>query len=126
MIHAFKLYTGADGASHVVEGTLRADVFIDVTHLRFEESPPHSQLDWHTAPERQYVITLGGTLQFTTRDGETFLLRPGEVLLADDDIGTGHKWSSIGDQPWRRAYVVLTSSNQDAFVPTSTGAKRRA
>jgi hypothetical protein len=32
----------------------------------------------------QYVITLSGTLEFTTRDGETFVLRPGEVLLAAD------------------------------------------
>jgi hypothetical protein len=30
------------------------------------------------------VITLSGTLEFTTRDGETFVLRPGEVLLAAD------------------------------------------
>jgi quercetin dioxygenase-like cupin family protein len=86
VIRAFKLYTGADGASHVVQGALRENVLIDVTALRFEESPPHSALDWHTAPERQYVITLCGTLQFTTRDGQTFPLRPGEVLLAEDDI----------------------------------------
>lgn len=33
-----------------------------------------------------------GTLEFTTRDGETFVLRPGEVLLAADTTGTGHRW----------------------------------
>jgi hypothetical protein len=91
VISAFKLYTGADGASHVVQGTLRENAFIDATAVRFEESPPHSALD--------------------------FLLRPGEVLVAADDIGTGHKWSLIGDDPWRRAYVLLTGTNEDAFVP---------
>jgi quercetin dioxygenase-like cupin family protein len=116
MIHAFKLYTRADGASHVAQGSLRENAFIDVIALRFEESPPHSALDWHTAPQRQYVVTLSGTLQFETRDGETFLLRPGDVLVAEDDIGTGHKWSLIGDEPWRRAYVVLPKSSDDGFV----------
>jgi uncharacterized cupin superfamily protein len=55
----------------------------------------------------QYVITLSGTLEFTTRDGETFVLRPGEVLLAADTTGTGHCSRLIDDQPWRRLYVEL-------------------
>jgi hypothetical protein len=52
-------------------------------------------------------ITLSGTLEFTTRDCETFVLRPGEVLLAADTTGTGHRWRIIDDQPWRRLYVEL-------------------
>jgi quercetin dioxygenase-like cupin family protein len=102
MLHAFKLVTGPDNASHVVEGTVAA---------------PHSSFDWHDAPEPQYVITLSGTLEFTTRDGETFVLRPGDVLVATDDIGSGHKWRLIDDQPWRRAYVVLKPGARDSFVP---------
>jgi quercetin dioxygenase-like cupin family protein len=77
------------------------------TAIRFQESPAGSALDWHTAPHAQYVITLSGTLEFTTRDGETFVLRPGEVLLAADTTGTGHRWRLIDDQPWRRLYVEL-------------------
>jgi quercetin dioxygenase-like cupin family protein len=34
--------------------------------IHFKESPPHASFEWHTAPERQYVITLLGTLEFTT------------------------------------------------------------
>jgi hypothetical protein len=60
-----------------------------------------------TAPLVQYVITLSGTLEFTTRDGETFVLRPGEVLLAADTTGTGHRWRLVDNQPWRRLYVEL-------------------
>jgi hypothetical protein len=55
----------------------------------------------------QYVITLSRTLKFITRDGETFVLRPGEVLLAADTTGTGHRWRLIDDQPWRRLYAEL-------------------
>jgi hypothetical protein len=50
---------------------------------------------------------LSGTLEFTTRDGESFVLRPGTVLLASDTTGTGHRWRLIDDQPWRRLYVEL-------------------
>ena len=65
----------------------------------------------------QYVITLAGTLEFTTRDGETFTLRPGDVLVAKDNVGSGHKWRLIDDQPWRRVYVVLQKGASDLFTP---------
>jgi quercetin dioxygenase-like cupin family protein len=68
------------------------------------------------------VITLSGTLEFTTRGGETFVLRPGDVLLAEDNVGTGRKWRLIDDQPWRRAYIVLKPGAKDSFVP-QLGAK---
>ena len=71
------LFTGPDDASHVIEGMIAQDDPSEAASVYFKESPPHSLLDWHNAPERQYVITLSGTLEFTTRDGETFVLRPG-------------------------------------------------
>jgi quercetin dioxygenase-like cupin family protein len=116
-MRAFKLYTGADNASHLLEGELTLDRRTDVIAVHFEESPPHSSLDWHDAPERQYVITLAGTLEFTTRDGETVILHPGDVLVATDAVGTGHKWRLLDDQPWRRCYVVLDPGAPDLFVP---------
>lgn len=115
MLRAYKLYTGADNASHVMEGTVAQNDRTDVASIYFKESPPHSSLDWHDAPEKQYVITLSGTLEFTTRDGETFVLKPGDVLVAEDNIGTGHKWRLIDDQPWRRVYVVLKPTASDLF-----------
>jgi quercetin dioxygenase-like cupin family protein len=117
MLRAFMLYTGADNASHVLEGTLILDERTEVAAVHFRESPPRSSFDWHDAPEAQYVVTLAGTLQFTTRDGEVFVLRPGDVLVAKDAIGTGHRWQLIDDQPWRRCYVVLKPGARDLFVP---------
>jgi quercetin dioxygenase-like cupin family protein len=116
MVHAFKLYTGPDGGSHVVEGTLDEHARTDVVAIHFKETPAHASLDWHDAPEAQYVITLAGTLEFTTRDGETFVVRPGDVLVATDDTGSGHEWRLIDDQPWRRAYVVKKPGARDGFV----------
>jgi quercetin dioxygenase-like cupin family protein len=115
-IRAFKLYTGPDNASHVLEGTIDEKARTDVIAIHFKETPAHSSYDWHPDPEPQYVITLSGTLEFTTRSGETFVLRPGHVLLAEDNVGTGHKWRLIDDQPWRRAYIVLKPGAKDSFV----------
>jgi quercetin dioxygenase-like cupin family protein len=120
-IRAFKLYTGPDNASHVLEGTIDEKARTDVIAIHFKESPAHSSYDWHDDPEPQYVITLSGTLEFTTRDGETFVVRPGDVLLAEDNAGSGHKWRLIDDQPWRRAYVVLKPGTKDSFVAKNAG-----
>ncbi len=117
MLHAFKLVTGTDGASHVAEGTVISGVSTDAATIEFGESPRGPAFEWHVAPARQYVITLAGTFEFTTRDGETFVLRPGDVLVADDTSGTGHRWRLIDEQPWRRAYVVLRPGSADRFVP---------
>lgn len=105
-MRALRLFTGPDDRSHVEEIDLPAGITA-VRTARFAESPPGSAFDWHTAPQRQYVITLAGTLEFTTRDGEVFTLRPGDVLLAEDVAGSGHRWRLIDDQPWRRLYVAL-------------------
>jgi mannose-6-phosphate isomerase-like protein (cupin superfamily) len=122
MIRLVRLYTGEDGQSHVEEGTIplsagKGDDLISswapVTHIRFQESPAGSSFDWHNAPCRQYVITLSGTLEFITRNGERFQLKPGDVLLAEDTSGGGHCWRLIDDQPWRRVYVQLPMQNEE-------------
>ncbi|EFW81324.1 hypothetical protein ALP26_03175 [Pseudomonas savastanoi pv. glycinea] len=96
----------------------------DVNALHFKETPAHSQYDWHAAPEEQYVITLSGTLEFSTTGGENFVLRPGEILLAQDTTGPGHRWKLIDDQPWRRAYVITKPGDKDAFVPKDGAASK--
>ena len=119
MIRAYKLFTGPDNASHVLAGTLEQENRVEVASIEFAETPAHSSLDWHDAPVTQYVITLSGTLALTTRDGESFTLRPGEVLVAADTAGGGHAWRIEGDEPWRRAYIVLEPGAADRFAPNT-------
>ena len=116
MFHAYKLFTGAHGQSHAPEGTVDAQAETQVGSIEFSETAAHSRLDWHDAPVVQYVITLAGTLVFRTRDGESFTLRPGDVLVAADTAGGGHEWRLEGDDPWRRVYVVLKPGAPDRFV----------
>ena len=62
----------------------------------------------------QYVITLSGVLEFMTLAGETFT---GDVLVAEDHTGSGHKWRLINDEPWKRAYVIFKEGANTQFVP---------
>ncbi|RNI30665.1 cupin domain-containing protein [Rufibacter latericius] len=117
MIRAYKLYTGEDGHSYFEQGTIAEKVFTQVISLHFKETPPFSEYDWHPAPTTQYVLTLSGSLEFTTSLGETFILCTGDVLIATDVTGSGHKWKMADDQPWKRAYVVFAEGTQINFLP---------
>ena len=116
MIRAYHIYTGEDGNSHVKQGSIMDGALVGADHALFKETPAHSSLDWHTAPVNQYVITLSGILEFTTKTGETFTIYPGDVLLATDITGTGHTWRLINDEPWKRVYVVFNDGADTHFV----------
>ncbi|MDB5406051.1 MAG: hypothetical protein JWL84_963 [Rhodospirillales bacterium] len=88
MIRCVPLWTREDGNSHFDEGVIdlepgqRGDVLsgrMATTTISFEETAPGGAFAWHTAPVRQLVITLSGTLDFQTREGKHFLIRPGEI-----------------------------------------------
>jgi quercetin dioxygenase-like cupin family protein len=117
MIGAWLLYTGTDGNSHVTRGSIAEKEWISAESILFQETPAHSSLDWHTAPHHQYVITLAGILEFTTTGGETFTIHPGEILVAVDQTGTGHRWRLVNDEPWRRAYVIFKDGADPRFIP---------
>ncbi len=116
MIRCVRITTGGDGNSHVEDGFIelhpgaRGDLLsaaVGSFSIAFQETPPGGCFEWHRDPVPRFVITLSGVLQFETRGGETFTIRPGDILLAEDNTGTGHRWTLIGDDPWRRAYVVF-------------------
>jgi hypothetical protein len=102
MIRAYYLYTGSDGNSHVTKGSVSEAKLVEAESILFKETAAHSSFDWHNDPIPQYVITLAGVLEFTTVGGETFTIHPGDVLLAVDHTGSGHKWHLINDDPWKR------------------------
>ena len=120
MIKAYSLHTGQDGHSHVSSGSIADNEALAAESILFEETPPHASLDWHNAPTTQYVITLSGVLEFVTHGGENFMIHPGEILVATDTTGSGHKWRLIDDQPWKRLYVAFKEGTKVNFRPDGT------
>ena len=115
MIRCVRMWTGEDGDSLFEEGFLelpdgmRGDSVgrpVPVGELSFQETRSGGAYEWHKDPVPRFVITLSGTLEFETRTAGSFIIRPGDILLAQDDTGSGHRWKLIGNEPWRRAYVV--------------------
>jgi len=66
MIRAYRLYTGPDGSSHVVRGTVNAAKLVEARSILFKETPSRSSYDWHNDLIPQYVIILAGVLEFAT------------------------------------------------------------
>ena len=125
MIPCIRLWTGDDAQTHFEHGHIdlapghHGDLVsgkMPVTTVSFEETACGGTLDWHTAPVRQLVITLSGTLSFETRSGQHFVLKPGVILLAEDTAGGGHSWRLIDAEPWRRVYVVLAAGAKIPFI----------
>ena len=128
MIRCIRMWTGEDGNSLFEEGSLELIKVanaegdsqtpnIAASALSFRETVSGGSFDWHKDPVPRYVITLTGTLEFETKDGSTFIIKPGDILLAQDNTGTGHKWRLIGDEPWRRAYVMYQEGTDLCFTP---------
>ena len=101
-----RIYTGDDGESHVeeidlpyekVEAAERTAVE-NAENIHFRRYQPGNFLDWHTAPRRQYVITLEGQVEVGLGDGTKRVFGAGDVLLADDLTGRGHTTAVYGDQ----------------------------
>jgi len=117
MIRAYLLYTGDDGNSHVKRGSISEGALVKADHALFKETGANSSFDWHNDPIPQYVITLSGILEFTTKTGETFTIYPGDVLVATDHTGSGHKWRLMNNDPWKRIYVIYREGEDTHFVP---------
>jgi quercetin dioxygenase-like cupin family protein len=97
-----RLYTGADGQTHIEELDLAAHP--ELTTLQstkgivFRTTKPGHFSDWHNAPRRQYVITLEGEVEIGLGDGSLHRFGPGHVTLAEDLTGKGHTTRVVGPQ----------------------------
>ena len=108
-----RIYTGDDGQTHFEDLDLPGDRAIhsgmQVTPgVNFRRFEPGYFSDWHTAPRRQYVITLAGEMEVGIGDGTKRRFGAGDVLLADDLTGQGHTTAVVGDQPRVSVTIPLT------------------
>ena len=94
-----RLYTGEDGQAHFEELDPQIGTMQTVTGITYRSHEPGDFEDWHTAPRRQYIITLSGYGEIGIGDGTVRRFGPGDVMLADDLTGQGHTTRAVGDSP---------------------------
>ena len=102
-----RIYTADDGKTHAEElqvllkpgrATTELSDLVPITSVQFRRNSPDYFIDWHTAPRRQYVITLAGKSEVEIGDGSKIRLYPGHILLAEDVTGQGHISRAIGSE----------------------------
>ena len=122
------VFTGPEGVSVIEEREIEMTPFTDTegahglssvvqqtTGISFRMVRAGYFLDFHTAPRRQYSISLTGSVELGLPDGTLKQYGPGAVLLAEDlegtagavsgssgsskdVVGTGHSTRVIGDE----------------------------
>jgi len=105
-----RLYSGEDGRSHFeeMEQTEEAKYFLTTLPAKalvFKNDMNRDDLHgWHTAPRRQWCITLSGSVEIGLGDGTKKTFGPGDVFLAEDVTGQGH---TAKPTDWVRAFIHL-------------------
>ena len=116
-IPAFRLMRDANGESFFEKGKVRTDFKIKSGEFWFANEIDSWQIGSHTAPRKQFVVTLSGKLKFTTSDDRSFVIEPGIILLAEDISGEGHFWEMIeGHETWHRIYIPLLEESEKYFI----------
>jgi quercetin dioxygenase-like cupin family protein len=100
------LYTGPDGQTHAEETEAKFtagnanEVFklMAVTGAELHRAAPGTVIDWHTAPRKQYVITLSGQAELEVAGGKKIAIGPGHIDLVEDTTGKGHITRVTGNE----------------------------
>ena len=111
-----RIYTGDDGESHFEDVQIPLKSFgpggllsepVAATSVIFRETESNYDLDFHPAPRRQYVVNLKGGVELETGSGDRRILGPGEILLAEDTTGRGHKSRAVDSEPRECLFIPL-------------------
>jgi hypothetical protein len=119
-----RLYTGSDGQTHAEETEDKFtagspnEVFklMGITGAELHRAAPGTVLDWHTAPRRQYVITLSGQGELEVSGGKKIRVGPGHIDLVEDTTGKGHITRVTGTED--RVTLQLPLSDQSNRAST--------
>jgi quercetin dioxygenase-like cupin family protein len=102
-----RIFTGADGQTHAEDidvklapragrdGYFQSEP-LKATGMQVVSAAPGYTADWHTAPGRQYIITISGRGEIELPGGQKISMVPGRILLAEDLTGKGHLTRTVG------------------------------
>jgi hypothetical protein len=112
-----QIYTGSDKRSYFRDLTVPTAVdaasgrdlleYLPSTGAGVSEGGvSRSSHDFHNAPRRQFVAVLKGGLRIEAGDGTQRTFGPGDIFLAEDLDGQGHKTTNT-ELPTRLLYVYV-------------------
>jgi hypothetical protein len=116
MFQLTRVYNDSNGESHFEDvqiplqnaGTIGLlSETLPANGVIFREVAPTYDYDFHTAPQRQYIILLEGSIEIETSLGEKRIFKAGEVLLVEDTTGKGHKTRNLQANKRRSIFITL-------------------
>jgi hypothetical protein len=111
-----RIYTGPDNRSHFEDLQIplkdggKVGFVSDLTKATgvvFRETTGDYNYDFHTAPRRQLVVNLEGEVEIEVGDGTRRILGAGDILLAEDTTGQGHKSRAVAGKPRKSLFITL-------------------
>ncbi len=116
-----RVYADSEGESHLEEleldlvesnyappaPPLWPSAFFPAVGYHLLKAPASWSGDWHPVPRRQIFFYLKGQSIVEVGDGDCRELGPGDILLAEDTRGRGHRSWAVGDEDILAAVVVL-------------------
>ncbi|MEZ4522166.1 MAG: hypothetical protein R3A46_11070 [Thermomicrobiales bacterium] len=124
-----RVYADDEGNSHFEDGefeTNPVDLVEGFPPASFTGAIPVSEVqmfrlepgdwidDWHPAPRRQIAIILSGGIEMESSDGKVRRLLAGDILLAEDTHGEGHRNRSIDGQKLVVAWMPLVEDRGES------------
>jgi hypothetical protein len=82
-----------------------------VEHLAFRTTDGSYDYDFHVAPARQFIVLLDGKIEIVTSTGEKRTFQGGDIVLAEDITGKGHKTRQLN--PGIRKSIFITLKPQE-------------
>lgn len=115
MFKITRVYAGDDGHSRFEDIELplksageigRLSEAVKAKEIIFREVPAGYDYDFHTAPQRQYIILLDGGVEIESSLGEKRRFETGEILLVEDTTGRGHKTRNLEAKTRKSVFIV--------------------
>ncbi len=78
-----------------------------VSGLIFQETEGSYNIDFHNTPRRQYVVNLIGEVEIEVGDGSKRTFGSGDIFLAEDTTGQGHKSRAVEGNPRKSLFITL-------------------
>ena len=80
---------------------------IGANEVIFREVEPTYDWDFHTAPQKQFIILLDGEIEIETSLHQKRKFSGGDVLLVEDTTGKGHRTKNLHHSKRRSIFITI-------------------